>query len=1387
MVRSYTGRKRFRKSFGCIGEVAPLPNLIELQRSSYENFLQFNVAADKRSNVGLQEVFTSIFPIKDYGGKSQIEFYKYDFDTPKYDEDECRKRSLTFAAPLRVTFRLVVWDLDEDTGAKSIRDIKEQDVYMGDIPLMTDRGTFIINGIERVIVSQMHRSPGVFFDHDRGKTHSSGKYLFAARVVPYRGSWLDFEFDPKDSLFVRVDRRRKMPATTFMMALESAQTEAAREKAKGKPLAAGQNTGMSREEILTTFYQTVSYKKTKAGWVTPFMVDHWKGVKLTYDLVDAATGSVVMESGTKLTPRMTKKIVADGIQEILLTDEQLIGKNIARDFIDEKTGEIFLEAGDEITKDTFEIFKNISLKEVPTLFIDNVHCGPYLLHTLQADKNQNREEALLDIYRALRPGEPPTVEGGELLFKSLFFDIERYDLSSVGRVKMNARLGLKTDDSVRVLRKEDIVKIMQTLLNLKDGRGEIDDIDNLGNRRVRSVGELLENQYRIGVVRMERAIRERMGAVDIDTVMPHDLVNAKPAAAAVREFFGSSQLSQFMDQTNPLSEVTHKRRLSALGPGGLSRDRAGFEVRDVHPTHYGRICPIETPEGPNVGLINSLATYARVNKYGFIESPYRRVVDGRVQDEVIYLTAMEEGRHTIAMASMGMDSKGHITEEFVTCRRAGEPAVYHKGEVDLVDVSPKQLVSVAASLIPFLENDDASRALMGSNMQRQAVPLIKTEAPLVGTGMEHVVARDSGAAITARRGGVIDQVDGKRIVVRVNEAEAGDHKTGVDIYNLQKFQGSNMGTCINQKPIVRKGDAVSKGDIIADGPSTDLGELALGRNALVGFMSWQGCNFEDSIVISERIARDDVFTSIHIESYECVSRDTKLGNEEISRDIPNVGDEGLRNLDESGIVYVGAEVNPGDILVGKVTPKGESPMTPEEKLLRAIFGEKASDVRDSSLRVPPGVSGTVVEVRVFSRRGIDKDERSVAIERQEIELLASDRDAERAILEKRFYARLRERFLGQKMVSGVKTLKAGGDLTSDVLSDIPLNQLRQIVVKDATIMDEVEMMKKGIDEATDRLQRIFEDRVEKLRRGDELPPGVLKTVKVFIAVKRKLQPGDKMAGRHGNKGVVSRIVPLEDMPYLEDGTPLDIILNPLGVPSRMNVGQILETHLGAAAAGLGKQVQTMLDRYNRDESKLSDVRDAVSFAYDSKEDKSDIKGLSDNELIELAGNLSKGVPMATPVFDGAPLSVIESELTKAGVPTNGQVSVYDGRTGEAFDRQVTVGYIYMLKLHHLVDDKIHARSIGPYSLVTQQPLGGKAQFGGQRFGEMEVWALEAYGAAYTLQEMLTVKSDDVTGRMKAYEAIVRGDDNMESGIPESFNVLVKELRSLGLNVSFENK
>jgi len=1391
MANSYTGRKRVRKSFGRIPTVAPMPNLIEVQKSSYDYFLQMNVPPEKRGNVGLQEVFRSVFPIKDFSERGTLEFVKSELEAPKYDVEECQQRGMTFAAPLKVTLRLVVWDVDEDTGARSVRDIKEQDVYMGDMPLMTANGTFVINGTERVIVSQMHRSPGVFFDHDKGKTHSSGKYLFAARVIPYRGSWLDFEFDAKDLVYVRIDRRRKLPVTTLLYALDSNATLALRDAraAEGRTVDPVEIRGLTAEDILNYFYENVHYTRGPKGWKTDFQPERMKGAKLVSDLIDAKTGEKVADAGAKMTPRLGKKLREAGVTEILVQMEDLVGQFAAEDIIDVASGEIHLEAGDELTAANLAILEKAGVTDLTTLFIDHINVGPYIRNTLAVDKNTSRDEALIDIYRVMRPGEPPTLETAEALFHDLFFDSERYDLSAVGRVKMNSRLGFsdkEVHDGIRVLRRDDILAVIKILVELKDGKGEVDDIDHLGNRRVRSVGELMENQYRVGLLRMERAIRERMSSVDIDTVMPHDLINAKPAAAAVREFFGSSQLSQFMDQTNPLSEITHKRRLSALGPGGLTRERAGFEVRDVHPTHYGRICPIETPEGPNIGLINSLATYARVNQYGFIEAPYRRVVDGKVTSEVLYMSANEEGRYTIAQANSTLNPDNSFADDLVSCRRSGEFMLLPPGEITMMDVSPKQLVSVAAALIPFLENDDANRALMGSNMQRQAVPLIRAEAPLVGTGMEQAVARDSGAAITARRTGIVDQVDATRVVIRAT-ADVAAHESGVDIYNLLKFQRSNQNTCITQKPLVKVGDQIAKGDIIADGPSTQLGELALGRNVLVAFMPWNGYNFEDSILISERIVRDDVFTSIHIEEFEVMARDTKLGQEEITRDIPNVGEEALKNLDEAGIVYIGADVKPGDILVGKVTPKGESPMTPEEKLLRAIFGEKASDVRDTSLRLPPGVSGTVVEVRVFSRRGVEKDERALAIERAEIEKLAKDRDDERGILERSFYARLKQTLLGRNVVSGPKGMKAGTSVTDPILDELHPSAWRNIAVDNDQAMADVESLKRAFDQAVDRLQQRFENKVEKLQRGDELPPGVMKMVKVFVAVKRKLQPGDKMAGRHGNKGVISRIVPLEDMPYLADGQQVDVVLNPLGVPSRMNVGQILETHLGWACAGLGQQIGAVLDQVRQKTVALEDLRDKLKDVYGPEIFDESIKSLGDEEILELAKNLRPGVPIASPVFDGARESDICGMLEKAGKQTSGQVTLYDGRTGEAFDRKVTVGYIYMLKLHHLVDDKIHARSIGPYSLVTQQPLGGKAQFGGQRFGEMEVWALEAYGAAYTLQEMLTVKSDDVSGRTKVYEAIVRGDDNCEAGVPESFHVLVKELRSLGLNVDLTQR
>ncbi|MBX7487587.1 DNA-directed RNA polymerase subunit beta [Qipengyuania sp. GH25] len=1368
-----TAKRRIRKIFGDIHEVVDMPNLIEVQRESYEQFLRSNKEIDYVS--GLEKTLRSVFPIRDFAGTAELDFVHYELEQPKYDIVECRQRGITYAAPMKVTLRLIVFEVDQETETRSVLDIKEQDVYMGDMPLMTGNGTFIINGTERVIVSQMHRSPGVLFDHDRGKTHSSGKLLFAARIIPYRGSWLDFEFDAKDIVNVRIDRKRKLPVTSLLFAL-----------------------GLDDEDILSHFYSTVTWKRATGkkgeGWNIPFVAEQWRGQKPAFPLIDAKTGEEVFPAGQKISPRAANKAAKDGLETLLLPTEEIFGHYASRDMIDEKTGRIYIEAGDEVSAENLEVLDAAGIDAMDLLDIDHVSTGAWMRNTLKVDKAENRDEGLEAIYKVMRPGEPPTKETAEALFEGLFFDSERYDLSAVGRVKLNMRLELDAEDTVTTLRKEDILAVVKELVDLKDGKGDVDDIDNLGNRRVRSVGELLENQYRVGLLRMERAVKERMSSVDVSTVMPNDLINAKPAVAAVREFFGSSQLSQFMDQTNPLSEVTHKRRVSALGPGGLTRERAGFEVRDVHPTHYGRICPIETPEGPNIGLINSLSTFARVNKYGFIETPYRKVVDGKVTDEVIYLSAMEEQKHTVAQASADLTTDGSFVEELVSARHDGDNLMAPRESITLMDVSPKQLVSVAASLIPFLENDDANRALMGSNMQRQAVPLVKAEAPWVGTGMEETVARDSGAAIAATRGGIVDQVDATRIVIRaIGDVEAG--QSGVDIYTLQKFQRSNQDTCINQRPLVKVGETVEPGDIIADGPSTDLGELALGRNSLVAFMPWNGYNYEDSILISERIVKDDVFTSIHIEEFEVMARDTKLGPEDITRDIPNVGEEALRNLDEAGIVYIGAEVHPGDILCGKITPKGESPMTPEEKLLRAIFGEKASDVRDTSLRLPPGVAGTVVEVRVFNRHGIEIDDRTRAIQNEEIERLRKDSNDERAILNRATYNRLRDMLAGQTASAAPKGVKKGTEISEELLDEIDRHEWFKFAVADDGRQAQLEAVKSQYDEAVKIIEEKFEDRKEKLERGDELAPGVLKMVKVFVAVKRKLQPGDKMAGRHGNKGVISRILPIEDMPFLEDGTPVDIVLNPLGVPSRMNVGQIFETHLGMAARNLGHQIGEQLEEWKKANPNASEdyaqakppeaVIDRLKEVY-GEEYHDAIDSRSTAEVVELASNLTAGVPMGTPVFDGAREGDVTIELEKAGLHSSGQSVLFDGRTGEAFDRKVTVGIIYMLKLHHLVDDKIHARSIGPYSLVTQQPLGGKAQFGGQRFGEMEVWALQAYGAAYTLQEILTVKSDDVIGRTKVYEAIVKGDDTFEAGIPESFNVLVKEMRSLGLNVELKS-
>ena len=1370
MAQTFLGQKRLRKYYGKIREVLEMPNLIEVQKSSYDLFLRSGDADLPLDGEGIKGVFQSVFPIKDFNETAVLEFVKYELEKPKFDVEECMQRDLTYSAPLKVTLRLIVFDVDEDTGARSVKDIKEQDVFMGDMPLMTPNGTFIVNGTERVIVSQMHRSPGVFFDHDKGKTHSSGKLLFACRIIPYRGSWLDFEFDAKDLVFARIDRRRKLPVTTLLYAL-----------------------GLDQESIMDAYYDTVDFSLDKKanGWVTKFFPERVRGTRPTYDLVDAATGEVIAKAGDKVTPRTVKKLIDEGnVKNLLVPFDHIVGKFVAKDIINEENGAIYVEAGDELTLEmdrdgdiiggSLKELIDAGIADIPVLDIDNINVGPYIRNTMSSDKNMNRETALMDIYRVMRPGEPPTVDAASALFDTLFFDGERYDLSAVGRVKMNMRLALDAEDTQRTLRREDIVACIKALVELRDGKGDIDDIDHLGNRRVRSVGELMENQYRVGLLRMERAIKERMSSVEIDTVMPQDLINAKPAAAAVREFFGSSQLSQFMDQTNPLSEVTHKRRLSALGPGGLTRERAGFEVRDVHPTHYGRMCPIETPEGPNIGLINSLATFARVNKYGFIETPYRKVVDGQVTDEVSYMSATEEMRHTVAQANASLDEAGKFNNEFVSTRQSGEYTLAPRESVDLIDVSPKQLVSVAASLIPFLENDDANRALMGSNMQRQAVPLLQAEAPLVGTGIEEVVARDSGAAIMAKRAGVIDQIDATRIVIRATaDLEVGD--PGVDIYRLRKFQRSNQNTCINQRPLVVVGQQVQKGEVIADGPSTDMGELALGKNVIVAFMPWNGYNYEDSILISERIVKDDVFTSVHIEEFEVAARDTKLGPEEITRDIPNVGEEALRNLDEAGIVYIGAEVGPGDILVGKITPKGESPMTPEEKLLRAIFGEKASDVRDTSLRLPPGDYGTVVEVRVFNRHGVEKDERALQIEREEVERLSRDRDDEMGILDRNIYARLKDMILGKEIAKGPKGIKAGTIVTDEVLNELSRGQWWQLALKDEDDAKIVEALNEQYEIQKRSLDARFDDKVEKVRRGDDLPPGVMKMVKVFIAVKRKLQPGDKMAGRHGNKGVISRVVPIEDMPFLADGTPVDFVLNPLGVPSRMNVGQILETHMGWASRGLGIQIDEALQEYRRS-GDMTPVRDALKLTYGDDVYAEGFADMDENDLIEAASNATRGVPIATPVFDGAKEADVNDALVRAGFSESGQSDLFDGRTGEQFARKVTVGVKYLLKLHHLVDDKIHARSTGPYSLVTQQPLGGKAQFGGQRFGEMEVWALEAYGAAYTLQEMLTVKSDDVAGRTKVYESIVKGEDNFEAGVPESFNVLVKEVRGLGLNM-----
>ena len=1352
---------RFRRSFGRIKKIIDLPYLIEIQKNSYDQFLQREVAPAQRQNFGLQEVFKSVFPIKDFNETASLEFVSYALGEPKYDVEECHQRGMTFAAPLKVTVQLVLWDVDAQTGARSIKNVKEQEVYFGEIPLMTKNGTFMVNGTERVIVSQLHRSPGVFFEHDKGKTHASGKLLYSARVIPYRGSWVDLEFDPRDILYVRIDRRRKFHATVLLRAL-----------------------GMTTEDLLNYYYRsdTIVFDGRKPALL--FNPQHLLGAKVGSDVRDPKTNDLIVKEGKKFTRPVLRQMESVRIKHVPIGWEEIVGRVAAHDIVDPQAKEVLVECNHEITQEKLELIRERGIHQIEVLFIDESNVGPYLRNTLLQDRIRSPQDAIIEIYRRLRPGDPPTVESATNFFNNLFFNPDRYDLSKVGRLKLNHRLRLNVPLEQGTLRKEDILEVVRYLMELKNGNGSVDDIDHLGNRRVRAVGELVENHFRVGLVRMERAIKEKMSLQDIETLMPQELINYKPVSAALKEFFGSSQLSQFMDQTNPLSEITHKRRLSALGPGGLTRERAGFEVRDVHPTHYGRVCPIETPEGPNIGLIASLTTYARVNEFGFIETPYREVENGRVTDRIRYLSALEEEDHVIAQANAPIDGRGVFTADLVSARKGGEFVMARPEEVNFMDVSPNQLVSVAASLIPFLENDDANRALMGSNMQRQAVPLLRTEAPFVGTGMEKTVARDSGVTIVARRDGIVENVDSTRIVVKADKP-SGARDTGVDIYNLIKYQRSNQNTCVNQRPIIVVGDQVKAGDVIADGPSTEMGELALGRNVVVALMPWGGYNFEDSILISERVVKEDIYTSIHIEEFECVSRDTKLGPEEITRDIPNVGDEALTDLDESGIIRIGAEVKPGDILVGKITPKGETQLSPEEKLLRAIFGEKAGEVRDTSLRVPPGVEGTIINVRIFSRKGLGKDERSKAIEDEEITRLRKDQHDEVRILQEGALKRLKKLLAGRRLAVRLSDdsrkilLNKGKELTEEDLDQLPMSYWGDIRVDNESVEAELNRIVESTTEQVSLIKDLFEDKIDKLRGGDELPPGVIKMVKVFVAIKRKLQVGDKMAGRHGNKGVISRILPEEDMPYLEDGTPVDVVLNPLGVPSRMNVGQILEAHLGWAARSLGQQIDELL-RGHRDE--IDGLRRRLKEYLNTKEASELIEGAKEADVFKLAEKYRGGVHLASPVFDGAAEEETFNLLRKAGLPVTGQVTLYDGRTGEPFDGKVTVGVMYIMKLHHLVDDKIHARSTGPYSLVTQQPLGGKAQFGGQRLGEMEVWALEAYGAAYTLQEMLTVKSDDVVGRTRMYEAIVKGDNLLEPGLPESFNVMVKELQSLGLDV-----
>ena len=1359
MAYSFTEKQRIRKSFGKRQSVLRAPYLLAIQKESYEQYLQIDTPPEQRIDQGLQAAFKSVFPIESYNGNAALEFVSYRLGEPTFDVKECQQRGLIFAAPLRVLVRLVVFDKDDSSGAKTVRDIREQEVYMGEIPLMTDNGTFVINGTERVIVSQLHRSPGVFFEHDSGKTHSSGKLLFSARVIPYRGSWLDFEFDPKDFLYVRIDRRRKLPATILLRAL-----------------------GMSGPEILNTFFDTDTFHIGKNDTKVELVPSRLRGLQFEFDLKNSK-GEVLIEAGKRITARLVRELEKSRLKQLIVPELFLMGRSLAEDIVDEETGEILFAANEVITEEFMEKLHEADIKEIKTIYTNDLDCGPFISETLRLDPSTNALEAQIEIYRMMRPGEPPTKDAAQSLFNNLFFTADRYDLSAVGRMKFNRRLARETDEGPGILSKEDIVDVMRTLIDLKNGKGQVDDIDHLGNRRVRSVGELAENQFRIGLVRVERAVRERLTLAESEGLMPQELINAKPVSAVVKEFFGSSQLSQFMDQTNPLSEVTHKRRVSALGPGGLTRERAGFEVRDVHPTHYGRVCPIETPEGPNIGLINSLATFARTNEYGFLETPYRKVVDGKTTDEIDYLSAIEEGKFVIAQANAEMDDKGKLIDELVSCRNKNETILATPDMVNYIDVAPSQIVSIAAALIPFLEHDDANRALMGSNMQRQAVPTLRTEKPLVGTGIERTVCVDSGVAVVARRGGVVDSVDASRVVVRVHDDETRAGEAGVDIYNLVKYQRSNQNTNINQKPLVNVGDDVAKGDVLADGPSTDMGELALGRNILVAFMPWNGYNFEDSILISERVVEEDKFTTIHIEELNTVARDTKLGSEEITRDIPNVGEAALSKLDESGIVYIGAEVNAGDILVGKVTPKGETQLTPEEKLLRAIFGEKASDVKDTSLRMPSGMTGTVIDVQVFTRDGVEKDARAKAIEQSDLDRVKKDLNDEFRIVEEDLFARVERLLVGKIADGGPGSLKAGDKVTKAYLADLDREKWFDVRMRNEEVSQTMEQLKAQLAGHKEFYDTKYTEKKAKLTSGDDLAPGVLKMVKVHVAVKRRLQPGDKMAGRHGNKGVISRIVPVEDMPYTADGNPVDIVLNPLGVPSRMNVGQVLETHLGWAAKHLGTQIDAML----KQEAKVEEVRKYLEKVYNSNGKKEDIKSLEDNEVMNMANNLRGGVPMATPVFDGAAEEEIKDMLELAGLPRSGQTTLFDGRTGDTFDRPVTVGYMYILKLNHLVDDKMHARSTGPYSLVTQQPLGGKAQFGGQRFGEMEVWALEAYGASYTLQEMLTVKSDDVQGRTKMFENIVKGDHRMEAGMPESFNVLVKEIRSLGIDIELEQE